>query len=83
MGVPFPTTGWPLAQVKAPLSTRYAISRELLGLPTRCLVAQKVKNLQAVQEIQVRFLGQEDPLGKGMATHSSGLPGEFLAQWSL
>jgi len=34
-------------------------------------VAQKVKNLHAMQETQVRFLGQEDPLGKGMATHSS------------
>ena len=34
-------------------------------------MAQKVKNLHAMQETQVRFLGQEDPLGKGMATHSS------------
>ena len=30
-----------------------------------------VKNLPAVQETQVRSLGQEDLLGKGMATHSS------------
>ena len=30
-----------------------------------------VKNLPAVQEIWVQFLGQEDPLEKGMATHSS------------
>ena len=30
-----------------------------------------VKNLTAMQEIQVRFLGQEYPLKKGMATHSS------------
>ena len=30
-----------------------------------------VKYLPAVQESQVRSLGQEDPLGKGMATHSS------------
>ena len=35
------------------------------------LVAQTVKNLPAVQEIWVRSLGQEDPLGKGMATHFS------------
>ena len=35
------------------------------------LVAQTVKNLPAVQETQVRSLGQEDPLEKGMATHSS------------
>ena len=30
-----------------------------------------VKNLPAMQETQVRSLGQEDPLEKGMATHSS------------
>ena len=35
------------------------------------LVAQIVKNLPAVQETWVQFLGQEDPLEKGMATHSS------------
>ena len=33
--------------------------------------AHKVKNLLAVWETQVRFLGQEDPLEKGKATHSS------------
>ena len=32
-----------------------------------------VKNLPAVQETWVQLLGQEDPLGKGMATHSSVL----------
>ena len=30
-----------------------------------------VKNLPAVQETRVRFLGWEDPLEKGMATRSS------------
>ena len=30
-----------------------------------------VKNLPAMQEIQVRSLGQDDPLKEGMATHSS------------
>ena len=35
------------------------------------LVAQMVKNLPAVLETWVQFLGQEDPLEKGMATHSS------------
>ena len=35
------------------------------------MVAQTVKNLPAVQETQVLSLGQEDPLEKGMATHSS------------
>ena len=35
------------------------------------LVAQKVKNLPAVWETWVQSLGQEDPLEKGMVTHSS------------
>ena len=35
------------------------------------LVAQTVKNLSAMQETQVLFLGQEDPLEKEMATHST------------
>ena len=35
------------------------------------LVAQMVKNLPAMQEIRVWSLGWEDPLEKGMATHSS------------
>ena len=35
------------------------------------LVAQSVKNLPAVQETRVQFLGREDPLEKEMATHSS------------
>ena len=33
-------------------------------------MAQTVKNLPAMQETQVLSLGQEDPLEKGMATHS-------------
>ena len=35
------------------------------------LVAQRLKRLPAVQETWVRFLSQEDPLEKEMATHSS------------
>ena len=34
-------------------------------------MAQTVKNLPAVQEIQVQSLGWEDVLEKGMVTHSS------------
>ena len=34
------------------------------------LIAQLVKNLPAMQETWVRFLGQEDPLEEEMATHS-------------
>ena len=37
------------------------------------LVAQRVKRLPETQEIVVQFLGQEDPLEKEMATHSSTL----------
>ena len=36
-------------------------------------VARTVKNLPAMQEIWVPSLGQKDPLGEGMATHSSVL----------
>ena len=36
-----------------------------------------VKNLSAMQETQVRSLGQKDPLEKGMATHSSILAWEI------
>ena len=34
-------------------------------------VAQLVKNLPAMQETWIQFPGQEDPLEKEMATHSS------------
>ena len=42
------------------------------------LVAQMVKNLSAIlQETQVRAMGREDPLEKGMTTHSS------ILAWSI
>ena len=37
------------------------------------LVAQLVKNLPAMWETRVQYLGREDPLEKGMAMHSSNL----------
>ena len=40
-------------------------------------VPQMVKNLPAMQETWVRSLGQEDPLGKGMATHINILAWEI------
>ena len=40
-----------------------------MGVPSGSVV----KNLPAMQETQVRSLGQEDPLEEGMATHSSVL----------
>ena len=41
------------------------------------LVAQTVKNLPATEDTWVRSLGWEDPLKKGMATHSS------ILAWSI
>jgi len=55
------------------------------------LVAQLVKNLTEIQETWVQFLGQEDPLEKEMATHTSILawrilwteePGRLQSMWS-
>ena len=40
-------------------------------------MAQIVKNLPAIQETGVQSLGQENPLEKGMATHSSTLAWEI------
>ena len=42
------------------------------------LVAQLVKNLPAMQETLVWFLGREDPLEKGMATQPSILAWRVL-----
>ena len=47
------------------------------------LVAQMVKNLPAMQETWVLSLGWENPLEKGMATHSIFCAGEFHEQRSL
>ncbi|MCH3728774.1 hypothetical protein, partial [Campylobacter coli] len=52
-----------------------ASSAKFLGTS---LVAQLVKNLPAMQETWVRSLGWEDPLEKGLATHSSIL---WLLLW--
>ena len=41
-------------------------------------MAQRVKNLLAMQETWVRFLGWEDPLEKEMATHPSILAWKIL-----
>ena len=50
---------------------------EGIGYPLQCswasLVGQLVKNLPAMWETWVPSLGQEDPLEKGKATHSSTL----------
>ena len=55
------------------------------------LVIQMVKNLPLMQETQVRSLGREDTLEKGMAAHSSILawripwtkePGGLQSMWN-
>ena len=40
-------------------------------------MAQTVKNLPTMQETCVQSLGQEDPMEKEMATHSSIIPWEI------
>ena len=44
-------------------------------------MAQLVKNPPAMQETLVRFLGQEDPLEKGQAAHSSNLGLPLWLSW--
>ena len=44
-------------------------------------IAQLVQNQPTMQETPVRFLGQEDPLEKGEATHSSILGLPFWLSW--
>ena len=57
--------GWVFPQLRSWLQNRAS------------LAAQTVKNLPEMQETQVQSLGQEDPLEKGMATHSSILVWEI------
>ena len=47
----------------------------LLGFPSGSVV-KNLPIIQELQETQVPSLGQKNPLEKGMATHSSTLPGE-------
>ena len=49
------------------------VSFDLKEIIRASLITQLVKNLPAMQETWVQFLGQEDPLEKEMATHSSTL----------
>ena len=44
------------------------------------LVAQMVENMTAILETWVQSMAQEDPLEKGMATHSSILGASLVAQ---
>ena len=53
------------------LSLSFLICKMGLSHAWASLVAQTVKNLLAMQKTLVQSLGWEDPLEKGMATHSS------------
>ena len=60
------------------------MKRLALPFPATCvltgtsLVAQMVKRLPTMRETRVQSLGQEDPLEKEMATHSSTLAWRIL-----
>ena len=62
-------SSWEAVQPQCPLGI-HSEGSCYLGL----LGGSIVKNLPVIQETQVRFLGWEDPLEEGMATHSSILP---------
>ena len=67
---PYMTTG------KTTALTRWTFVGKVMSLffnMLSSLVAQRVKCLLAIWETRVQFLGQEDPLEKEMATHSSTL----------
>ena len=51
-----------------------------LIFPISSLVARMVKNLPAMRDTQFRPLGQEDPLEKEVATHSSILA--WIISWT-
>ena len=53
------------------ISSLVCLSFCLIEVFIASLLAEKVRNLPAIQETQVQSLGLEDPLEKGMATHSS------------
>ena len=64
--------------------------RSQLWIKLGFLVAQSVRNLPAMWKTQIRSLGWEDPLEKGLATHSSILacrvpwteePGGLYSLW--
>ena len=61
-----------------PCTTWEAILFNVMHYYWSSLVAQRVRRLPVMQETWVRSLGQEDPLEKEMATHSSTLAWKIL-----
>ena len=65
------------------LSSLLIINMYIINVYVRAsLVAQSVKNLPAMQETWVQFLGWEDPFEKEMATHSS-MPHSSMLAWKI
>ena len=61
-------------QISEPGDTNSDLVLKPVLFPNLCwasLIAQLVKNLPSMKETPVQFLGWEDPLEKGKATHSS------------
>ena len=59
---------------------RHKVIKHGTDMKRAALTAQLVKNQHAMQKLQVRFLGWEDCLKKGQATHSSILGLNLVAQ---
>ena len=72
----FSTYSQILSVISSSRSQVYSLEREIRVLWTSLMV-QWVKNPPTMQETQVLSLGQEDPLEKEMATHSSILAWEI------
>ena len=66
----FLTSHFPLSDNSPQSGLRYLSKRQIRPFPTPSSI-QAVKNLPAMWETRVQSLGREDPLEKGMATHSS------------
>ena len=62
----------------------FSATSNILGVSKKVvwsfLAGSMVKNLPAIQETWARSLGQEDPLEKEMATHSSSLA--WIIPWT-
>ena len=59
-------------KIKMPMICLFLVGKmDLLHCYWASLVAQMVKNLPAMQETWVQFLGKGDPIEKGMTTHSN------------
>ena len=61
----------PLSHSQASFMASELLKKALTSSLVASLMAQRVKNLPAMWETRVRFLGQEDPLEESLASHSS------------